>query len=673
MTVPEFDKLLKAIMEDVKVDAALSKFERLKTDNDRINFILSFPRFKHLKISEKRCEKCDKKCEKMKNSAEDTSKNHWEVLKYYNEAIKFAPSHSNYTPFLYASRSGVLYSLQFFSLALKDIARSLNYSLPIKTTINLQVMRGSCYFSMEKWCQAESTFLGVIDIIRSSSLNNVEKVKFTGEILPKLKYVKEKLHNKDKEQPKPNHDKSLRSIADFPSLYNGPNTNIPAASSALKCNWTPEKGRGLFANQDIKIGSVVIVEKPFAWTSSKEAMLDHCLHCCKYTIAPIPCPGCSSVCFCDEECREKAMNQYHIFECPILDHILESKDLSCMGLLVYRIIITANTQAITRSEMATVLHKTEANENNTSVESKLNFISESLSCDETEQSLNSIPVNFSSESYVSVYNQVTNTDRRTASDLLKRTVTACFLLRCLQSVVGDNKDEILVGSRLLTHLQSCACNAYQISEQIVPQGDIKNSKEAEIGGAVYPTVSLCNHSCSPNVVRHSKGRYCIVRAIRIIKKGEEILDNYGPHFLANTQSERQIQLQSQYFFKCHCEACSENWPTSNHLKITKSTYLCGNCSKCIGSSLTVFKKCPHCKKKLNSKGFDLVLQDLNKTYKEALTDLLQGNILQSLEIFLNYAENLERMYVFPNMPLVSCQQAISLCWSLLGNVRNMTN
>ncbi|CAG2056336.1 unnamed protein product [Timema podura] len=582
MAVPEFDKLLKAIMEDVKGDATLSKFEGLKTDNDRINFVLNFPRFKNLKISEKRCEKCDKKCEKMKNNAEDiTSKNHWEVLKYYNAAIKFAPAHSTYTPFLYASRSGVLYSLQFFSLALKDIARSSNYSLPIKTTINLQVIKGSCYLSMEKWSQAESTLLGAIDIIRSSSLNNVEKVEFTGEILPKLKYVKEKLHNKNKEQSKPNHGKSLSSIADFPTLDYGPNPNIPAASSALKFNWTPEKGRGLFANQDIKIGSVVIVEKPFAWTSSREAMMDHCLHCCNYTIAPIPCLRCSSytsstifpieevthplarnnailvillcmdyngshlehsaqfgtaqnmngkslmltrelnpltsngqynycdqdeVCFCDEECREKAMNKYHIFECPILDHILESKDLSCMGLLVYRIIVTANTQEITRSEMAPVLHKIEANENITSVESKLHFISESLHCDETEQSLKSIPVHFSSESYSSVYNQVTNTNRRSASDLFKRTVTACFLLRCFQSVVGDSKDEMLVGSRLLTHLQSCACNAYQISEQVVPQGDIKNSKEAEIGGAVYPTVSLCNHSCSPNVVRHSKGR-----------------------------------------------------------------------------------------------------------------------------------------------------------------------
>nr|CAD7453148.1 unnamed protein product [Timema tahoe] len=505
MAVPKFDKLFKAIMEDVKGDATLSKFEGLKTDNDRINFVLSFSRFKNLKISEKRCEKCDKKCEKMKNNAEDnTSKNHWEVLKYYNAAIKFAPAHSTYIPYLYASRSGVLYSLQFFSLALKDIARSSNYSLPIKTTINLQVIKGSCYLSMEKWSQAESTLLGAIDIIRSSSLNNVEKVEFTGEILPKLKYVKEKLHNKNKEQSKPNHDKSLRSIPDFPTLDYGPNPNIPAASSALKFNWTPEKGRGLFANQDIKIGSVVIVEKPFAWTSSKEAMMDHCLHCCNYTIAPIPCLRCSSVCFCDEECREKAMNKYHIFECPILDHILESKDLSCMGLLVYRIIVTANTQEIARSEMAPVLHKIEANENITPVESKLHFISESLHCDETEQSLKSIPVHFSSESYSSVYHQVTNTNRRSASDLFKRTVTACFLLRCLQSVVGDSKDEMLVGSRLLTHLQSCACNAYQISEQIVPQGDIKNSKEAEIGGAVYPTVSLCNHSCSPNVVRHSK-------------------------------------------------------------------------------------------------------------------------------------------------------------------------
>merc|ERR1712098_678032 len=64
------------------------------------------------------------------------------------------------------------------------------------------------------------------------------------------------------------------------------------------------------------------------------------------------------------------------------------------------------------------------------------------------------------------------------------------------------QDKMLVGGILLTHLQNLPCNAHEIAEMEVPSGTVKDSVQSEIGAASYGTLSLINHSCDPNVVRH---------------------------------------------------------------------------------------------------------------------------------------------------------------------------
>lgn len=131
--------------------------------------------------------------------------------------------------------------------------------------------------------------------------------------------------------------------------------------------------------------------------------------------------------------------------------------------------------------------------------------------------------------YGPVFAQVTHSESRTPADLLKRSLTAAFLTACLEASLGvdaaDGRDvdgpatlseeqAVLLTAAFLHHLQSCSCNAYQISEQRLPGGAVRGARAAELGGACYPTVSLVNHACRPNVARHSHGRVCVVRATR---------------------------------------------------------------------------------------------------------------------------------------------------------------
>ena len=65
-------------------------------------------------------------------------------------------------------------------------------------------------------------------------------------------------------------------------------------------------------------------------------------------------------------------------------------------------------------------------------------------------------------------------------------------------------------------------------------------QNCDLGGAVYPTVSLSNHGCVANTMRHNEASVCIIRAVSTIGKGEEITDNYG-HFF-------QVSLLEEYLF-----------------------------------------------------------------------------------------------------------------------------
>lgn len=95
-----------------------------------------------------------------------------------------------------------------------------------------------------------------------------------------------------------------------------------------------------------------------------------------------------------------------------------------------------------------------------------------------------------------------------------------------------------------------------------PRGkpDLSKGKSLFIGGGVFPTVALFNHSCNPGVVRYFIGNTMVVRAIKTIAAGAEISENYGPIFTEEDENDRKRKLRLQYWFDCDCEACKNHWP-----------------------------------------------------------------------------------------------------------------
>lgn len=76
--------------------------------------------------------------------------------------------------------------------------------------------------------------------------------------------------------------------------------------------------------------------------------------------------------------------------------------------------------------------------------------------------------------------------------------------------------------------------------------------------AIFPKVSMLNHSCDPNICNSFDGPFLTIYASRDIAANEEIFNCYGPNYKLMSKSERQTALKQQYCFECKCEKCSKN-------------------------------------------------------------------------------------------------------------------
>ena len=65
----------------------------------------------------------------------------------------------------------------------------------------------------------------------------------------------------------------------------------------------------------------------------------------------------------------------------------------------------------------------------------------------------------------------------------------------------DTEEVIGIAAVLVRHIQACASNAYEINELVRAGPSMIDCSSAELGGAVYPTISLSNHACTSNTSR----------------------------------------------------------------------------------------------------------------------------------------------------------------------------
>jgi len=292
------------------------------------------------------------------------------------------------------------------------------------------------------------------------------------------------------------------------------------------------------------------------------------------------------------------------------------------------------------------------------------------------------------EAFWRVYHLVRHSGDRSAVDFFHRCVMVCFMVKTLQKTcyfdsvkpVGMegktpklSPEEQMVGGLLLRFLQIVQFNAHEVSEfSITAENIVENAENKSVGAAIYPTLAYFNHSCHGAQVRYFSGTTVITRAIRPIKKGELVPENYGMSYANKTRTERQAQLRDRYWFECQCEACTENWPKFDDMDQSKLKF---RCQKCTGPLLVPldnpnpFYKCNNCGEQTNILGACKNLSNSDKTYEAALAELKNANVAEGERLL---EENLGQLWSAlcpPYRDYHLTQESYTKCCLLKGNKR----
>ncbi|KAM0732430.1 SET and MYND domain-containing protein 4 [Formica fusca] len=462
-----------------------------------------------------------------------------------------------------------------------------------------------------------------------------------------------------------------------PAVDGKPHDCFTSCPDSVELRSDGARGRHLVATRDIRPGTVLIVDRPFSFSTDAPALGRNCLHC-HATLkledsVKIPCRNCQRVSFCTETCRKKAWEIYHQYECSVFDYFFEnSSNDRCQKtshlLLAYRTTVVQALSPRNSAETGHILNP--------------DFLQYHAS--------KSIDENISKEYTKSVSTQTYNPlDYRTVFQLethcadvepnvnLIRTIQAIFLAKCLISVLSKldiictKETFIPLAVAMLHHLQAINCNAYEIVEN-VHEETTRVWEPRNIGGAIYTTVSLVNHSCYPNVVRHSyPNGIVVVRALRFIGKGCEILDCYGPQFLSEIRLTRRELLWKKYRFLCECDACTQNWK----FPLPETMYY--KCTACSGptdisvvnanvSQKVANQQCTKCQKMIDLKKLEKQLRKSIQKRLNAVAKMYQGNYKDAIPLLYEHANFVNKHLVEPNIEGIKTEQCIVQCYNSFG-------
>lgn len=638
-----FDEWFKDFCDQLKKQGLLKaleeEFGNQTDDYGRIGCIVKYRNYCK-EITECYNKKCNKKSEQLRNIGNKYygKKDYSNAIAFYSKSIRYGEEGSKELALAYGNRSVGLLATCSYKSCEDDINLAFEKGYPLKLHYKLYERLGQCLLALKQNQSATTALKKGIASLQESDLEIDKKNELVhrfAELMKKALNVGESVESKTTT----NH---LYTVTPPIIPKEDKNKLYPCASNAFSIVENECEGRQVIATRDIPVGEVIISEKAFTSICLPSSLETHCYQCLSRFILPYPCRSCASVCYCSIECESKSWETFHAFECRYRE-MLTHDDVG-LGHLALKMI----TQVGKRG-----LHDLEWRRK----EYSSKFIS-SLGMNE-----NGV---FEPSDYFCVCSLTGNSNLRTLADLFRRSLLAIFITNILRLTGFLSNDEhmefdyCLTGAHLLKQIQMLPCNAHEVSElQLGFEDEIFNSELKEIGSAAYTTLSLFNHSCDPSVVRHCYGDVCVLRSIKFIRKGEPILDNYGHLYPVETKPDRQKNLQEQYYFKCQCLPCTEDWPLYNDIPQDISFLPC-TCDLPLRDLL-----CPNCQEKDGGIG---TLGELQSRFQKCLEDVLNGgSYAENLPVLKEFLNLLCTRAQLPVIDLNNCQEVVKVCFGLQGN------
>ncbi|CAL4063066.1 unnamed protein product, partial [Meganyctiphanes norvegica] len=502
-----------------------------------------------------------------------------EALKKYNECIFSSPhpklsfkeiDKKMYTPLAmgYGNRSAVLLQLKEYELCICDIDRSLNLCNSKITQFKLEERKVKCLIGIERYQEAQELLKTCKLLLNTLQLEEKVKECYRNALSKLLQQCAQGIkrgtfHSQNKKQ-KSKYDeiKYADASASFsnddliftynnptpPSLDDEPNPTIPAFSCTLKLQYSSDQGKYVVATRDIKPGEVIAVETPYTSCIDPEepnSPLSFCTFCLARCAAPIPCWECTNVVFCNEECRSKGWDTFHMKECPVYSQLNETAFIKA-----YRIIAGQSVEEL--KDFVSKLHNEEQRS-------------------PLEQMFNEDQI-YDSHSYRSVYFLEDNIQTVTTEVLIRSAFKALMLTQLLiksnryfianagDKYVLNEEDVIFIGSLFIRHILGTKYNSFKILETHAIDNKSNLSKKlVGVGSGTYVAESLFNHSCIPSAMILFYKNVGVCRSSQFIPSGSQVYVSYAKKYYQEPdRSIRRKKLYDDWCFNCSCDACESD-------------------------------------------------------------------------------------------------------------------
>uniref|UniRef100_A0A1B0CSA0 Protein-lysine N-methyltransferase SMYD4 n=1 Tax=Lutzomyia longipalpis TaxID=7200 RepID=A0A1B0CSA0_LUTLO len=615
------------------------KFSQLPSDRDRCEYVAGLPAVKNLTIvREEKSVKSIERALALKKEGNNAFQNkEWNrALDLYNQSYIATPCDPAMdVAVIFANRSAALYHMGKHDLALKDIAGAMEANYPRDMQYKLMEREARCFLAQEKHAEALQSFKKTITALDDAKIPEEKRSKMERDAQIMVKMLMktiEKCGNQKLKQKIKKEDTSQM-------------------HAALEFDYNPTEGRFAKAAADIGVGETIVAELPHCSALLERSAQTHCHHCFKRFLAPLSCPTCSDALFCSTECRTVALKTYHRYECGLLPTIWRS-GTSIICHLSLRTLAQRDVEYFLK-----IRDELEANEGEYPIERRLKM---------------------SNSDYRKVCNlfKVSAKDR-SVNDLFQHTVMSFFLVNCLRAggYFDNNSSEGVVheiAGFLLRTLQVLQFNTHEVFE-LQTGKTTQDRKTHFIGGALYPTVSLFNHSCDPGVVRYFRGNRVYVHAIKNIKAGEIVAENYGPLYTQEDREQRRNTLKQVYHFDCMCVPCQENWPLFADMNNDILRFRCDgkkDCGAliCVPADTNEFMiRCVDCGEFTNILKGLKAMQDIDVMNRTAERLHNSGSVDEAVRKYIEILKTMSDVLVPPFRDYVLCQQNIRNCLLQYGN------
>lgn len=493
----------------------------------------------------------------------------------------------------YANRSAAFFQLNEFHLCLVDIENALQNGYAASLRHKLVERKLACLYRLGNYEKVLETIAEehALELeIFKQYMKNIEEVKKRKEAGTETKIDNEVKNYLD------SHIVISYAIPDEDK-----NSRLVCASKDICIEYGVEKGFFIKAEVEIEAGDLIVDEPPYASVLLGKSLEEFCFECqekldhLKQNI--VYCRQCVNASYCSKECEKKSWAG-HKYECKYIKLLAFESGLTHMEWLSMRIILKATFDKLHTDRDFYIAYE----------QQREIFIRDETSLRFYDQDSRAL---YKSDLYFNIFHLITNSVLRGDQDLFRRAYIALFIVKLLLKTgfirVKDEKNPndlrdnaCFIGGLVLRHLQSISCNAHEISMLKLDEEERKplmNSFANGIGAGIYAVMSIFNHSCDPHVTRNFLSNRCQVRAIRKIKKGEQVFDNYGAVYAVNDIDERQTKLVEQYFFQCKCICCEDNWPLYEQIptELNKAGISCEDCRKL----KTPSKGCQKCANELD--------------------------------------------------------------------------